>query len=57
MFSSIDIDYKVGDRIRHTDYGEGTITEVDKKIITVLFDTSTTGPKKFIKNHKSITPA
>ena len=56
MFNSIMIEYKVGDRIRHTDYGIGTITAVDKKIITVIFDSSSIEPKKFIKNHKSIQP-
>lgn len=56
MFNAIAIDYQKGDRIRHSDYGIGTITEVDKKIITVSFDNPTVDTKKFIKNHKSITP-
>jgi DNA helicase-2/ATP-dependent DNA helicase PcrA len=54
MFNKINIDYQIGDKIHHTDYGEGVITEVDKSIITVAFPYPT-GVKKFIKNHKSIT--
>ena len=53
MFTSTNIDYSKGDQINHADYGIGTITEVDKKIITVEFPHI--GTKKFIKNHKSIT--
>lgn len=53
MFNNDNIDYKVGDTISHTDYGEGIITEVDKRIITVAFPYPT-GVRKFIKNHKSI---
>ena len=53
MFNN-NVNYKVGDTISHTDYGEGVITEVDKKIITVAFPYPI-GVKKFIKNHKSIT--
>ena len=54
MFNNIDIEYNKGDKIKHTDYGIGTITEVDKRIITVEFPNI--GTKKFIKNHKSIMP-
>ena len=54
MFTNTNIDYKIGDHINHDDYGEGVITEVDKKIITVAFPFPT-GIRKFIKNHKSIT--
>ena len=54
MFNNIDIEYNKGDKIKHTDYGIGTITEVDKRIITVEFPII--GTKKFIKNHKSIMP-
>ena len=53
MFNNNNVDYNKGDIIRHTDYGEGTVTEVDKRIITVVFPHA--GTKKFIKNHKSIT--
>ena len=54
MYTSENIDFQVGDTINHTDYGEGVITAVDKKIITVAFPFPL-GIKKFIKNHKSIT--
>ena len=54
MFTNTNVDYNEGDIIRHEDYGEGVVTEVDKRIITVLFKNQD-GPKKFIKNHKSIT--
>ena len=54
MFNNISIEYQKGDQIKHADYGIGTITEVDKRIITVEFPNI--GTKKFIKNHKSIMP-
>ena len=54
MFTNTNVDYKIGDHINHDDYGEGVITEVDKRIITVAFPFPT-GIRKFIKNHKSIT--
>ena len=53
MFTNDSIDYKVGDKIKHDDYGEGIITAIDKKIMTVAFPFPL-GIKKFIKNHKSI---
>ena len=53
MFTN-NVDYKQGDIIKHTDYGEGVVTEVDKRIITVAFP-HPIGIKKFIKNHKCIT--
>ena len=53
MLTNNNIDYQVGDKINHDDYGEGVITAVDKKIITVAFPFPL-GVKKFIKNHKSI---
>ena len=54
MFNNITIEYEVGDKIRHSEFGVGTITEVDKRLITVEFPNI--GTKKFIKNHKSIMP-
>lgn len=54
MYRTNDVDYNIGDNIRHEDYGEGVVTAVDKKIITVAFPIPT-GIKKFIKNHRSIT--
>ena len=53
MLTNEDITYKIGDKINHDDYGEGIITAVDKRIITVAFPFPL-GVKKFIKNHKSI---
>ena len=53
MFTNDSIDYNVGDKIKHDDYGEGVITAIDKKIMTVAFPFPL-GIKKFIKNHKSI---
>ena len=53
MFTNNNIDYQIGDKINHDEYGEGVITAVDKKIITVAFPFPL-GVKKFIKNHKSI---
>lgn len=54
MFTNTNVDYNQGDTIRHSDYGEGIVTEVDKRIITVAFPYPI-GTKKFIKNHKCIT--
>lgn len=54
FFTNTNTDYQVGDKINHDDYGEGIITAVDKRIITVAFPFPL-GVKKFIKNHKSIT--
>ena len=54
FFTNANTDYQVGDKINHDDYGEGIITAVDKRIITVAFPFPL-GVKKFIKNHKSIT--
>lgn len=54
MISNINIDYQQGDHIMHTDYGEGIVTAVDKRILTVAFP-HPIGVKKFIKNHKCLT--
>ena len=56
MFTNTNAEYEVGDKIKHDEYGEGVITAVDKKIITVAFPFPL-GIKKFIKTHKSITKA
>lgn len=56
MFTNTNAEYEVGDKINHDEYGEGIITAVDKKIITVAFPFPL-GIKKFIKTHKSITKA
>ena len=54
MYRNTNVDYNIGDNIRHEDYGEGIVIAVDKKIITVAFS-HPIGIKKFIKNHRSIT--
>ena len=53
MFNNNDVDFKEGDMISHTDYGEGVVVSVDKSIITVAFS-HPYGIKKLMKNHKSI---
>ena len=53
LFTNTNVDYQIGDKINHDDYGEGIITAVDKRIITVAFPFPL-GIKKFIKTHKSI---
>ena len=53
MFNDDDTDFNVGDMIRHTDYGNGIVTAVDKSIITVAFP-HPFGIKKLMKKHKSI---
>ena len=54
MFNDTDVDFKIGDIINHTDYGNGVVTAVDKSIITVAFQYPY-GIKKLMKKHKSIT--
>lgn len=53
VFYDKEVDYKVGDNIKHTEYGVGVIVGVDKSIITVAF-AHPIGIKKLMKNHKSI---
>ena len=53
MFNKTDTEYKAGDLISHTEYGQGVIISVDKSIITVAFP-HPYGVKKLMKNHKSI---
>ena len=53
MFNKNNVDYKAGDLINHTEYGQGVIISVDKSIITVAFP-HPYGVKKLMKNHKSI---
>jgi DNA helicase-2/ATP-dependent DNA helicase PcrA len=48
-----DIDYKPGDRVTHTEFGDGIVISVDKSIITVSF-AYPHQVKKLLKNHKSI---
>ncbi|MGM9881981.1 MAG: ATP-dependent helicase [Bacilli bacterium] len=47
-------EYQVGERISHTEFGEGIIVGVDKSIITVAFP-HPIGIKKLMKGHPNIT--
>jgi DNA helicase-2/ATP-dependent DNA helicase PcrA len=40
--------YRVGDRVNHSKFGEGLVTEVDKNILNVMFDS--VGAKKLAKD-------
>ncbi|MDO5569560.1 MAG: 3'-5' exonuclease, partial [bacterium] len=53
MFNNHDTDYQIGDKVKHTEFGNGIITSVDKSIITIAFSYPY-GIKKMMKNHKSI---
>lgn len=46
--------YEVGERISHTDFGEGIVISIDKSILTVAFP-HPTGIKKLMKGHPNIT--
>lgn len=46
--------YEIGDRISHTDFGEGIVISVDKSIVTVAFP-HPIGIKKLMKGHPNIT--
>ena len=46
--------YEIGDNVRHADYGEGVVVNIDKSLISIAFP-HPIGVKKFIKNHRSIT--
>lgn len=46
-------DYSVGDKINHTEFGEGIVISIDKSIATIAFSHKI-GIKKLMKNHKSI---
>lgn len=47
------IEYKIGDKIIHEEFGEGIVVGVEKQIITVAFSYPAE-IKKIIKGHKSI---
>ncbi len=47
------VDYQCGEKIIHTDFGEGVIITVDKTILTIAFP-HPFGIKKIMKGHKSI---
>lgn len=53
MYLNNNQEFKEGDHINHTEYGEGVIISVDKSIITVAF-AHPYGVKKLMKNHRSI---
>ena len=46
--------YEIGERISHTDFGEGIIISIDKSILTVAFP-HPIGIKKLMKGHPNIT--
>jgi len=46
--------YEVGERISHTDFGEGIVISIDKSILTVAFP-HPVGIKKLMKGHPNIT--
>ena len=47
------VEYKIGDKIIHDEFGEGIIVGVEKYIISVAFSYPA-GIKKLIKGHRSI---
>ena len=53
MFNTYPSKYKVGDHVKHVDYGEGVVVEVDKTLMSIAFP-HPLGVKKFMKNHRSI---
>lgn len=48
------VDYEVGERISHTEFGEGIVVGADKSILTVAFP-HPVGIKKLMKGHPNIT--
>lgn len=48
-----DLEFKVGDKINHKAFGDGTVVEVNGDIISVIFS-SNFGKKKLMANHPSI---
>ncbi len=54
MFTNNNTNYEIGDKIRHVDYGEGVVVNVDKSLVTIAFP-HPLGTKKFMKNHRSLT--
>lgn len=57
-FSSIgninsDVDYKPGDKVMHTSFGEGVIVSVEKSVVNIAFP-HPIGIKTIMKGHKSI---
>ena len=54
MLNKTPTNYQIGDHVKHVDYGEGVVVNIDKSLITIAFP-HPLGTKKFIKNHKSLT--
>ena len=54
MLNKVATNYQIGDNVKHIDYGEGVVVNIDKSLMTIAFP-HPIGTKKFIKNHKSIT--
>ncbi len=53
MQTTIDANYQIGDNVRHDDYGEGVVVNIEGSLMTIAFP-HPIGTKKFIKNHRSI---
>ena len=53
MDSVSDGDYNIGDKVNHSEFGEGIIVSVDKSILTIAFP-HPYGIKKIMRGHKSI---
>lgn len=53
MFQQEEVNYQIGELVKHIEYGEGVVVNVDKSIITIAFSYPY-GTKKIMKNHKSI---
>ena len=53
MLNKNKTNYQIGDNVKHIDYGEGIVVNIDKSLITIAFP-HPIGTKKFIKNHRSI---
>ena len=47
------ITYSFGEKVNHTDYGDGVIVGIDEKLVSVAFP-HPIGIKKFIKGHKCL---
>ena len=52
-FRTEDVDYQIGDHVRHDEFGEGVVITVDKSLVTIAFP-HPYGIKKIMKKHKSI---
>ena len=53
-FRKEDIDYQIGDHVKHDEFGEGVVVSVDGSLITIAFP-HPYGIKKMMAKHKSIT--